>query len=169
MFRPSVRPCVRASVRLEPFLRHAWTDLSQTWYNVNTLWHTYARQFISRSDPIWPPGGHLVPIAISHTTPRLILFKLGTRTTYYDLCMHINLYYDLIQYGRQTAILFSFFHVLCDYVDMPRHNFFKPNTRTGYHIIHVRVILFCDPIQYGRQSAILFSFFHVLCLYTDMP
>ena len=53
---------MRPSVRPQPFLRHLWTDFVQTWYKGNVLWHTYAHQFISWYDLIWPPGSHFVAI-----------------------------------------------------------------------------------------------------------
>ena len=37
-----------------------------------------------------------------------ILLKLDTKIMHYGIHMHVNLFCDLIQYGRLTAILFFF-------------------------------------------------------------
>ena len=92
-----------------------------------------------------------------------ISFKLGTRLTCYVIHMHVHLFCDTIQYGRQAAILFQFLHVQSQYLNMTGPIFLKLGTRTRHYGVHMHVnLLNCDTIQCGCQAAILFQFLHVL-------
>ena len=74
-----------------PFLRHAQSDLDQTWHKHSTQWHTLALNFILRSDQRWLTD-RLVAILVVKKTPDVehvlnhlsdmhlpMLFKLGTQ------------------------------------------------------------------------------------------
>ena len=82
--------------------------------------------------------------------------------------MHVNLFCDTTQYGRQAAILFQFLHVPSQYLNMTGPIFLRLGKRRRHYVIHMPVNLFCDMTQYGCRAAILFQFLHVQSHYLNM-
>ena len=94
----------------------------------------------------------------SHNSDMLeqISFKVGIRTVFYDIHVHIHCCHDTIQYGRLAAILFVNFHVQSHNSDMLEQISFKVGIRTVFYDIHVHIHFRRDTIQYGCLAAILF-------------
>ena len=88
-----------------------------------------------------------------------ISFRVGIRTVFYGIYVHIHCCHDTIQYGHLAAILFVNFHVQSHNLDMLEQISFKVGIRTVFYDIHVHIHFHHNTIQYGCLAAILFANF----------